>query len=86
MYRNHLKTIEWLKYVSQKCPESQALEVEKLKDQLSHLRKTEMPSRVSPMLASPTTEPFDDDEWIFEDKLDGYRAVAFSDNGKLGLR
>ena len=70
------------KPVSHKSPESEASEVEKLKDQLAHLPKTEMPSRVSPMLASPTTEPFDDDEWIFEDKLDGCRAVAFSNNGE----
>jgi bifunctional non-homologous end joining protein LigD len=74
------------KSVSSKSNESEASEVEKLKDQLAHLPKSEMPSRVSPMLASPTTEPFDDDEWIFEDKLDGYRAVAFSNNGKVGLR
>jgi bifunctional non-homologous end joining protein LigD len=74
------------KPVSSKSNESEASEVEKLKDQLAHLPKSEMPSRVSPMLASPTTEPFDDDEWLFEDKLDGYRAVAFSNNGKVGLR
>ena len=66
------------KSVSHKSSESEASEVEKLTNQLAHLPKTEMPSRVSPMLASPTTEPFDDDEWIFEDKLDGYRAVGMT--------
>ena len=35
-----------------------------------------MPRRVSPMLATSTAEPFDDPDWLFEIKLDGYRAIA----------
>ncbi|MDB5231405.1 MAG: ligase [Chitinophagaceae bacterium] len=31
---------------------------------------------VAPMLAKETTKAFDDEEWIFEIKWDGYRAVA----------
>jgi bifunctional non-homologous end joining protein LigD len=30
-------------------------------------------------------EPFDGAEWLFEIKWDGYRAIAFIDNGKLRL-
>ena len=29
------------------------------------------------MLATSVDEPFDDPEWLFEIKWDGYRAVAF---------
>ena len=36
---------------------------------------------VKPMLATLGEEPFDDDEWLFEIKWDGYRAVAET-NGK----
>jgi bifunctional non-homologous end joining protein LigD len=35
-----------------------------------------MPSDVKPMLATLVDEPFDDKDWIFEVKWDGYRALA----------
>lgn len=35
-----------------------------------------MPHKVKPMLATLTDEPFDDPNWIFEIKLDGFRAIA----------
>lgn len=31
---------------------------------------------LKPMLASVSEKPFDDDEWIFENKYDGYRTIA----------
>ena len=31
---------------------------------------------ISPMLAKETSDPFDDKDWIFEIKWDGYRAIA----------
>lgn len=36
----------------------------------------EMPHQISPMLATSAAEPFDDPDWLFEIKLDGYRTVA----------
>ena len=44
-----------------------------------------MPSVIHPMLATPTEDPFDDPGWLFEIKWDGYRAVAFIENGKMRL-
>jgi bifunctional non-homologous end joining protein LigD len=44
-----------------------------------------MPSVIHPMLATLVDKPFDDDEWFFEIKWDGYRAVAFIDEGKVRL-
>ncbi len=35
------------------------------------------PDKLAPMLATLADEPFDDDEWEFEVKWDGYRALAF---------
>ena len=35
-----------------------------------------MPHRVAPMLAGTAKEPFDHQDWLFEVKWDGYRAVA----------
>jgi bifunctional non-homologous end joining protein LigD len=37
------------------------------------------------MLATLVDEPFSDDDWLFEIKWDGYRAVAFIENGKIRL-
>ncbi len=37
------------------------------------------------MLATPIDKPFDGDDWLFEIKWDGYRAVAFIENGKARL-
>ena len=38
--------------------------------------KSAMPRQVEPMLATPTSRPFDRAGWLFEIKWDGYRAVA----------
>jgi bifunctional non-homologous end joining protein LigD len=48
------------------------LEGEDLKD--APLRP--MPHRLKPMLATLVREPFDHQDWIFEVKWDGYRAIA----------
>ncbi|GAC1513753.1 MAG: hypothetical protein NVS1B11_27020 [Terriglobales bacterium] len=42
-----------------------------------------MPQAVHPMLALSTETPFDGDDWLFEIKWDGYRAVSFIENGKV---
>ena len=47
--------------------------------------KRPLPTAISPMLATSIDEPFDDPEWLFEIKWDGYRAVAFIAKGKVRL-
>ena len=47
--------------------------------------KEPMPVIIQPMLATLVDKPFDDDEWLFEIKWDGYRAVAFIEDGKVRL-
>ena len=44
-----------------------------------------MPGVIHPMLATAAAKPFDDPNWLFEIKWDGYRAVAFIDEGSLRL-
>lgn len=41
---------------------------------------------VQPMLATLIDKPFDDQNWVYEVKWDGYRAVAFMKNGKIELK
>ena len=47
--------------------------------------KRPMPSTIHPMLAESVDKPFDGAEWLFEIKWDGYRAIAFMNDGKVRL-
>ncbi len=44
-----------------------------------------IPRQINPMLATSVDHPFDDPEWYFEIKWDGYRALAFLQAGKVRL-
>ena len=43
------------------------------------------PSRLKPMLARIADKPFSNSGWLFEPKLDGFRAMAFLRQGKVSL-
>ena len=47
--------------------------------------KSAMPTAIHPMLAESIEKPFDDKDWLFEIKWDGYRAIAFVEGGKVRL-
>jgi len=53
---------------------------------LQGARKSAMPSRMKPMLASIGEAAFSDPDWLFEIKWDGVRALAWIADGKLTLR
>ena len=42
-----------------------------------------MPHAIRPMLATLVDKPFDSDDWLYEIKWDGYRAVSFLDGKSL---
>jgi bifunctional non-homologous end joining protein LigD len=48
-------------------------------------RTSTLPKRLQPMLATLTDAPFDDPDWVFEDKFDGFRMVAEIRRGKVAL-
>ena len=54
--------------------------------ELDGARKAEMPSRLEPMLATLSEQPFSDPNWLFEIKWDGVRALARIENGTLKLQ
>jgi len=54
------------------------------KDLPGAVRKS-IPTAIHPMLATSVEKPFDDPEWLFEIKWDGYRAVSFLEDGKVRL-
>jgi len=49
-------------------------------------RKSAMPPRLEPMLATIGERAFSDPAWLFEIKWDGVRALAWIDDGALTLR
>ncbi len=44
-----------------------------------------MPTVIHPMLATSAAKAFDDPDWLFEIKWDGYRAIAFIEDGGVRL-
>jgi bifunctional non-homologous end joining protein LigD len=42
--------------------------------------KRSFPQIIEPMMPSVIKDPFDSPDWIFETKLDGYRAIAVIDS------
>ena len=50
---------------------------------LSGAVRKPMPMAIYPMLATAIEKPFDNPDWLFEIKWDGYRAVAFIDDGRV---
>ena len=43
-----------------------------------------MPDFIEPMLATLATKAFNDPDWLFEIKWDGYRVEAVVRDGKVG--
>ena len=48
-------------------------------------RVQKLPKRLQPMLATLTDAPFDDTDWVFETKWDGFRMIANIAGGKVAL-
>ena len=53
---------------------------------LKNTQKQKFYSHIEPMLATLVDKPFDDKDWIYEVKWDGYRAVAFMNKGDVELK
>lgn len=60
--------------------------IDLIKRRLKDEPKTPMPADLKPMLASIVETPFNHSNWIFEIKWDGYRSLAYLNNGSVQLR
>ena len=47
--------------------------------------QADRPRNIKPMLATLVDKPFDNKDWLFEIKWDGYRALAYADGKKVEL-
>src|SRR5690606_31691537 len=47
--------------------------------------KSKIPTGIKPMLATLVDDPFDDPDWLYEVKWDGYRLLAFKNKGQCDL-
>jgi len=52
---------------------------------LAEQKKSKLPEKISPMLATLVDKPFDKPGWMYEVKWDGYRAIAIIKDGKVEL-
>ncbi len=79
------RTIEDLK--SQVIPDSKVASPSKEDvGRVPGARASVMPEHVSPMLSELKLKPFSGEEWIFEPKLDGFRALSYIEGGNIILR
>lgn len=60
--------------------------VEQIRREYRGQRKVPMPENIKPTLASQVDQPFDNNEWQFEIKWDGYRSLAYVKNAEAELR
>jgi bifunctional non-homologous end joining protein LigD len=56
-----------------------------VKQLISEVKRSSMPKGVKPMLATLVDEPFDDPDWIYEVKWDGYRAISYINEGNVEI-
>ncbi|MBB5397355.1 DNA ligase D [Mucilaginibacter sp. AK015] len=47
--------------------------------------KSKIPTGIKPMLATLVNAPFDDPDWVYEVKWDGYRTLGFINKGEVQL-
>jgi len=52
---------------------------------LKNGKRSTMPEKVKPMLATLVNDPFDNPEWTYEVKWDGYRSIAYINKGTVEL-
>ncbi len=85
----HEQTIESKKTVKKKVAEpteastaTTEVDVETL---LKQAPKSKIPTGIKPMLATLVDAPFDDADWSYEVKWDGYRALGFINKGEVEL-
>ncbi|TPE42426.1 DNA ligase D [Pontibacter mangrovi] len=87
---DHYDSEEHLEGIEQKTPKKPASKTtsaaEKAKaSKKAAAKEANMPHHIKPMMAKLTDGPFDGEDWLFEIKWDGYRAIAEVKGGQVEL-
>lgn len=78
------QTLKDKKETTKKTPVTTSAKV--AKEVLNEAVKQAFYTKIEPMLATLVDEPFDNEDWLYEVKWDGYRAVAFMNKGKVEIK
>ncbi|RXJ44312.1 DNA ligase D [Gelidibacter gilvus] len=62
--------------------DSSAMDIDSI---LKKAKKAKFPHAIKPMLATLVNEPFDDPDWSYEVKWDGFRTLGYVNKGKVRL-
>jgi bifunctional non-homologous end joining protein LigD len=73
-------------YIDIKLPKNYKTAVDFAKRKLKNSPVLPMPEALRPMLATLTDEAFNNEDWQFEIKWDGYRALSFMNKGKVDIK
>lgn len=73
------------KHIAEEVPESTVPKKMDVKALLKKAPKSSAPRTIKPMKATLINEPFDDSNWVYEVKWDGYRAIAKISNMDVRL-
>ncbi|WP_179413295.1 DNA ligase D [Mucilaginibacter sp. E4BP6] len=71
--------------VGEKLAERQVDTVVDVAELIKSAPKATIPKNIQPMKATLVDEPFDDPNWVYEVKWDGYRAIATINKGEVEL-
>ena len=73
------------KIIAKPEEETPATALSNIKNLLKAAKNSKIPAGIKPMLATLVDAPFDDPDWVYEVKWDGYRALAFVEKGEVQL-
>ncbi|MEO7215038.1 DNA ligase D [Mucilaginibacter sp.] len=79
--KKKLQTDQFEDAVEESAP-TETVDVEAI---LKKAPKAKIPTGMKPMLAALVDKPFDDKDWVYEIKWDGYRTLAFINKGEVQL-
>jgi len=80
------KSTEVIDEQLQDSPKTRKISQAKINGLVKNATDQDFYTEVEPMLATLVDKPFDNDEWLYEVKWDGYRAVAFMNNKNVFLK
>jgi bifunctional non-homologous end joining protein LigD len=74
-----------VKKAAKKAVKKKPEPIEEIPEDTISISRKKISNYIKPMLASISDAAFDNNDWLFELKLDGYRAIAELDNGHVKL-